>query len=107
VRVRMAIHTDDFLLRDAGNYFGPTIIPCARLRSLAVGNQILVSSTTLWVVADAVAPEIEFHDLGSHRLRDSTVRSRCGNSSIPTSSNTFRHPKCLHRCPRRQSTASE
>ncbi len=69
VRVRMAIHTGDVLLRDAGNYFGPTIIRCARLRSLAVGGQILVSSTTRSVVADAVASEIEFHDLGSHRLK--------------------------------------
>jgi len=31
VRVRMAIHTGETRLRDAGNYFGPTIIRCARV----------------------------------------------------------------------------
>ena len=30
VRVRMALHTGEIRLRDAGNYFGPTIIRCAR-----------------------------------------------------------------------------
>ncbi len=28
VRVRMALHTGEIRLRDAGNYFGPTIIRC-------------------------------------------------------------------------------
>lgn len=32
VRVRMAIHTSEAELRDEGNYFGPAVIRCARLR---------------------------------------------------------------------------
>ncbi len=69
VSVRMAIHTGEVLLRDSGNYFGPTIIRCARLRSLAHGGQILVSSTTRAVVADALVDEFGFVNLGSHPLK--------------------------------------
>src|SRR6516162_4977459 len=38
VRVRMAVHTGEAELRDRGNYFGPAVIRCARLRSLAHGG---------------------------------------------------------------------
>jgi class 3 adenylate cyclase len=60
VRVRMAIHTGEVLLRDSGNYFGPAIIRCARLRALAHGGQILVSNTTRLLVNDALADDSEF-----------------------------------------------
>ena len=43
IAVRMAIHTGEAELRDEGNYFGPTIIRCARLRAIGVGGQVLVS----------------------------------------------------------------
>ena len=43
VVVRIALHTGDAQLRDEGNYFGPTVIRCARLRSCAHGGQILLS----------------------------------------------------------------
>jgi class 3 adenylate cyclase len=70
VRVRMAIHTGEVLLRGSDNYFGPAIIRCARLRTLAHGGQILVSNTTRALVADSVSPETGFDDLGSHKLKD-------------------------------------
>jgi predicted ATPase/class 3 adenylate cyclase/DNA-binding CsgD family transcriptional regulator len=70
VRLRMAIHTGEVMLRDSGNYFGPAIIRCARLRALAHGGQILVSSTTRALVADVLTDETDFVDLGSHRLKD-------------------------------------
>ena len=41
VRVRMALHTGEIRLRDAGNYFGPTIIRCARMRAIGHGGQTL------------------------------------------------------------------
>ncbi len=70
LKVRMAILTGQVLLRDEGNYFGPTIIRCARLRSLAHGGQVLVSDATRAVVADSALPGVGFLDLGSHRLKD-------------------------------------
>src|ERR1041385_4263009 len=45
LRVRMAIHTGQIELRE-GDYYGPTVIRCARLRALARGGQVLVSSET-------------------------------------------------------------
>ena len=41
VPVRMALHTGDAKLRDAGNYAGETIIRTARLRALAHGGQVV------------------------------------------------------------------
>jgi predicted ATPase/class 3 adenylate cyclase/DNA-binding CsgD family transcriptional regulator len=69
IRVRMAVHTGQIMLRDSGNYFGPTIIRCARLRSLAVGGQVLVSATTRTVVAEAHESDVDFLDVGSHHLK--------------------------------------
>ncbi len=69
IRVRMAVHTGQIMLRDSGNYFGPTIIRCARLRSLAAGGQVLVSATTRTVVAEAHESDADFVDLGSHYLK--------------------------------------
>lgn len=44
--VRMAVHTGEIELRDEGNYFGPTVIRCARLRAIGHGGQVLVSDAT-------------------------------------------------------------
>src|SRR5262245_2765575 len=43
LRVRMAIHTGEAQLRDEGNYFGQTVIRCARLRAVGHGGQVLLS----------------------------------------------------------------
>lgn len=69
VKVRMAIHTGEVLLRDAGNYFGPAIIRCARVRALAHGGQVLVTHAARAVAADAVEANVDFVDLGSHQLK--------------------------------------
>src|SRR6266852_8574237 len=42
LRVRMAIHTGQIELRE-GDYYGPTVNRCARLRALANGGQVLLS----------------------------------------------------------------
>lgn len=34
------MHTGEFEMRDAGNYFGQTVIRCATLRSIGHGGQI-------------------------------------------------------------------
>ena len=70
VRVRMAVHTGEIRLRDAGNYFGPTIIRCARMRAIGHGGQTLISDATRDLVVDALPDDAELRDLGLHRLKD-------------------------------------
>jgi hypothetical protein len=70
VRVRMALHTGEIRLRDAGNYFGPTIIRCARMRAIGHGGQTLISDATRDLVVDSLPEAAEFRDLGLHRLKD-------------------------------------
>src|SRR3954469_13658000 len=70
VRVRMALHAGEVRLRDAGNYFGPTIIRCARIRAIGHGGQTLISDATRDLVVDALPDGAELRDLGLHRLKD-------------------------------------
>ena len=53
-----------------GNYFGPTIIRCARMRAIGHGGQTLISDTTRDLVVDALPDGAELRDLGLHRLKD-------------------------------------
>ena len=66
----MALHTGEIRLRDAGNYFGPTIIRCARMRAIGHGGQTLISDATRDLVVDALPDGAELRDLGLHRLKD-------------------------------------
>jgi predicted ATPase/class 3 adenylate cyclase len=68
-RLRMALHTGEVELRDAGNYMGPSLNRCGRLRSLAAGGQVLVSRTTADLLLDTLPPGASLLDLGPHRLR--------------------------------------
>lgn len=70
VRIRMALHTGETRLRDARNYFGPTIIRCARIRAIGHGGQTLISDATRELVVDALPDGAELRDLGLHRLKD-------------------------------------
>src|SRR5262245_18653132 len=56
LRVRMALHTGVAELLDERNYGGLTLIRCARLRAVAGGGQVLVSSTTA-VLLDEQLPD--------------------------------------------------
>ncbi len=70
LRVRMAIHTGETRLRDEGNYVGGSIVRTARLRAIAHGGQVLVSSATHDLVVDELPAPVELLDLGTHRLKD-------------------------------------
>ncbi len=70
LRVRIALHTGEAQLRDEANYFGPTIIRCARLRSIAYGAQTVLSDATHELLVDHRPPGLTFRDLGVHRLKD-------------------------------------
>ena len=68
--VRMAVHTGEIELRDEGNYFGPTVIRCARLRAIGHGGQVLVSDATRLLIGGQLPAGSWLVDLGSHRLKD-------------------------------------
>jgi predicted ATPase/class 3 adenylate cyclase/DNA-binding CsgD family transcriptional regulator len=69
LKVRMALHTGDVELRGE-EYFGAPLHRCARLLDSAHGGQIVLSSVTAALVADALPPDTSLRDLGEHRLRD-------------------------------------
>jgi predicted ATPase/class 3 adenylate cyclase/DNA-binding CsgD family transcriptional regulator/tetratricopeptide (TPR) repeat protein len=71
LRVRMALHTGEAQSRD-GDYFGPVVNRCARLRAAAHGGQIVLSQATADLIRDSQADGLGLQDLGEHRFRDLT-----------------------------------
>ncbi len=65
IRVRVALHSGEAQARD-GDYFGPTVNRCARLRAIAHGGQIVVSEA----VQRATDGQFRYRDHGQHRLKD-------------------------------------
>ncbi|HLY01974.1 MAG TPA: adenylate/guanylate cyclase domain-containing protein [Candidatus Cybelea sp.] len=68
IRVRIALHTGECAERD-GDYFGPPVNRVARLLSIAYAEQILVSSSSATLLADALDNDATLRDLGEYRLR--------------------------------------
>ena len=70
LRVRMALHTGEIVLRGEGNYGGTTLHRCARLRACAHGGQVVVSRATAELVLDRLPDGAGLVDLGPHELKD-------------------------------------
>jgi predicted ATPase/class 3 adenylate cyclase len=68
LRVRVGLHTGTAEHR-RGDYFGSTLNRAARLMAVAHGGQVVCSHATADLARDVVT-EVEFLDLGDHRLRD-------------------------------------
>jgi predicted ATPase/class 3 adenylate cyclase/DNA-binding CsgD family transcriptional regulator len=68
VRVRMAVHTGEAEVRAPGLYGGAAIIRCARLRAVAAGDQVLVSSATREVLGDVLPAGVTLADVATVRL---------------------------------------
>jgi predicted ATPase/class 3 adenylate cyclase/pimeloyl-ACP methyl ester carboxylesterase/tRNA A-37 threonylcarbamoyl transferase component Bud32 len=68
VLVRAGLHTGDAELRE-GDYFGPTLNRAARIRSLAIGGQVLLSQATAQLITDALPKDTTLIDRGSHELK--------------------------------------
>ncbi|HJT80335.1 MAG TPA: tetratricopeptide repeat protein [Chthoniobacterales bacterium] len=66
MRVRMAIHTGEA----GADYRGPHVNRAARMRSIAHGEQVLISGVTAGIVRNALPNDAWLIDLGQHRLRD-------------------------------------
>src|SRR5246127_3778266 len=69
MRIRVALHTGEVELRD-GDYFGRAVNRAARLRSLAVGGQILCSGATAELVIDSLPDDVMLADLGLRQLKN-------------------------------------
>src|SRR5690242_10706264 len=82
IRVRMAIHTGQIELRD-GDYYGPTVNRCARLRALAKGGQVLISSASARLSQGQLPPGASLKDLGSHMLKDLSTPERVWQLAHP------------------------
>jgi len=68
VRVRLGVHTGAPLLTEDG-YVGLDVHRAARIAAAAHGGQVVFSSGTRSLVADAQLPAV-VRDLGEHRLKD-------------------------------------
>src|SRR5689334_20276145 len=71
IRIRVALHTGEVEFRD-GDYFGRAVNRAARLKSLAVGGQILCSGATAELVIDTLADDVVLADLGMRQLKNLT-----------------------------------
>jgi DNA-binding SARP family transcriptional activator len=69
LRVRIAVHTGEVDVRD-GDFYGVTVNRAARLRSIAVGGQVLLSAATSALVVDSLPEGTMLADLGLRPLRD-------------------------------------
>jgi class 3 adenylate cyclase len=68
LRVRLALHTGLAQARH-GDYYGPIVNRCARIRSLAHGGQILASQTVATSVQRRLPPLVALRALGTVTLR--------------------------------------
>jgi class 3 adenylate cyclase len=75
LRVRMAIHTGQVELRD-GDYYGPIVNRCARLRAQAKGGQVLLSAVTAQLVQGQLPSGATLQDLGTRQLKDLSAPER-------------------------------
>jgi len=82
IRVRMAIHTGQIELRE-GDYFGPIVNRCARLRSLATGGQVLLSGVTAKLTEGQLPAGGGLRDLGTHQLKDLSGAERVWQLTHP------------------------
>lgn len=72
LRVRMALHTGTADLR-GGDYYGPEVNRCARLRAIGHPGQVLLSNATAALVRAALPAGCGLLELGWHHLRDVAV----------------------------------
>jgi class 3 adenylate cyclase len=104
VGVRMAVHAGAVQAR-AGDFYGSTVNRAARLRSVAMGGEVLVSATTAGR-PDALLPENgELIDLGELPLRGMSAFERapdCGIAPRPRATAPTRSQAC---CRARQDRA--
>jgi predicted ATPase/class 3 adenylate cyclase/Tfp pilus assembly protein PilF len=68
IRVRFGLHTGTAEFRE-GDYYGPVVNRCARIRGLGHGGQVLLSSTTAALVQGTLTAEACLRSLGLYALK--------------------------------------
>lgn len=89
LKVRIAVHTGEARLSDERSYAGSAIIRTARLRAIAHGGQVVISSASRDLVVDELADDVSLLDLGVHRLKDLTRPERVWQLVHPDLEATF------------------
>jgi class 3 adenylate cyclase len=89
IRLRIGVHTGEVMLRDEGNYMGPTINRAARLRDLGHGGQTLLSGTTSDLICELLPGQAWLIDFGRHPLRDLSRPERVAQLCHPDLHNDF------------------
>jgi predicted ATPase/class 3 adenylate cyclase len=69
VKVRMALHTGSAENRE-GDFYGPHVNRCARLRAIAHGGQVIISRAVCEALSAPLPESVELRDMGHHRLKD-------------------------------------
>ena len=69
IRVRMGLHTGEARVHD-GQYVGMAVHLAARVAAAGHGGQMLLSETTVRLLAGALPAMLELHDLGLYSLKD-------------------------------------
>lgn len=90
MRIRIALHTGEVEFRD-GDYFGRAVNRAARLRSLALGGQILCSGATAELVIDSLADDVVLADLGTRQLKNLPRPERVFELRLDTSDESGSH----------------
>lgn len=86
----MGLHTGPVAVL-AGGYVGMTVHRAARIASAAHGGQILVSNDTRTAASGALS-DVDFLDLGSHRLKDIVQPERLFQVTAPGLRSDFPFP---------------
>jgi predicted ATPase/class 3 adenylate cyclase len=68
LQVRMGLHTGESQERE-GDYYGSEVNRAARVVAIARGGEILLSQATVVLVSPDTLQEVDFVDMGQHRLR--------------------------------------
>ena len=99
LRVRVALHSGEALLRDPRNYVGPALNRAARLRAAAHGGQTLVSRATYELVAESLPEGASLRALGPRRLRDLARAEELFELTHPELPTGFPPPRSLDALP--------
>ncbi len=95
VHVRMGIHTGEPFCY-GHDYFGPVVNRAANIQASAHGGQILVSEDARMAAFSGVNADVEFVDLGDHRLKDMGSPTRLFQVTHPSMRQTaFPPPSTL------------
>jgi predicted ATPase/class 3 adenylate cyclase len=89
LRVRIGVHAGMATLRH-GDYFGAAVNRGARLSASAHGGQLVLSQSTVELLAGRLPPDVELLDLGTHRLRGLTEPERIHQVCHPALERQFR-----------------